>query len=359
MLKNKILPILCFIVLVLTACTSAVETPVPTAPPTEIPEPTAEPTVEPTEPPVVYETYHLKIASYPYITEAPYFLAQELGYFAEMGLEVEFIRFERSSDVIPAIASGDLDVTTAFASAALFNAIAHDASIKIVSGKGYLDKEGCTYTGFSARTDLFTSGQLDDPANWVGLKIATEKGSAAEYGLDTLLEQNGLTPADVEIVDLPTPSRLDALQTGAIDIAGTGEPWILRIQNAGAGEMWKPMQEILPDYSWGFLLFGPTLLEQHPDVGQRFMVAFMKGLIAYNEGKTDTNVAILAQYTQLTPEEVSQICWNPMTSDGSLDPQDMVDYEQWAIERGYMTEMVTADKFWDPQFIEYAQSVLP
>ena len=355
MLMKKVLPVLCLALLILTACAPAVETQIPTAPPTEVPEPTA----EPTEPPVVFETYHIKLPSYSYITEAPYFIAQENGYFAEQGLEVEFIRFERSSDVIPALVSGDLDATTAFASAALFNAIAHDAAIKIVAGKGFLESEGCTYTGFTARTELLTSGQLDDPANWVGLKIATEKGSAAEYALSTLLEQNGLTIEDVEIVDLPTPSRLDALTTGAIDIAGTGEPWIYRIQQAGAGEMWQPMQLILPDYSWGFLVFGPTLLEEHPDVGQRFMVAFVKGLIAYNEGKTESNVAAIAKYTQLDPAEIIQLCWNPMTSDGLLDPQDMLDYQQWAIEGGYMTELVTEEQFWDPQFIEYALSVLP
>ena len=362
MFKKKTLPVVCLAIMILTACTPATAT---QEAQDETVEATAtqvvlEETVQATATQVPqYETYHLKIASYSYITEAPYFLAQDNGYFAEQGLDVEFVRFNKSSDAIPALANGDLDVTTVFPSAAFFNAVARSAEIRIVSGKGYLDPNVCSFTGFVARTDLLSSGQLDDPNNWVGLKIATEKGAMAEYGLDILLKQNSLSLNDIEIVDLPAPNRLDALKNAAIDIAGAGEPWVLRIRNAGAGDMWKTFNNILPNTSWGLVAFGPSLLQQHPDVGRRFMIAFMKGLAKYNEGKTDSNVAILAEYTQLEPAEIQQMCWINMAPDGTINAQSLLEFQQWAFDQGYVTQQITAEQFWDPQFIEYAQPFVP
>ena len=50
------------------------------------------------------------------------------------------------------------------------------------------------------------------------------------------------------------------------------------------------------------------------------MIAYLKGVRQYNQGKTDRNVEILAKYTEMKPEEVKQSCWIPMRSDGMIDP---------------------------------------
>jgi NitT/TauT family transport system substrate-binding protein len=352
--KNYTL-VLCILAL-LVACASAT-TVAPIATPTAVPVILLAPTVIPATP--SNEAYHLKIASYPYLTEGPYFLAQENGYFAEQGLDVEFIPFTQSSAVIPALVAEQLDVTTVFPNPSFFSAVARDAKIEIVAGKGYLDPNACAYTGLMASSRLLASGKLSDSNNWKGLKIATELGSMSEYGLDILLEQNSLTPKDVTIVNLPISNRSDALRTGAIDIAGAGEPWILRITNNGSGTIWQSFNNILPGATWGLVAFGPSLIEQHPDVGKRFMVAFLKGIAKYNEGKTDSNVAILAKYTQLSQEEIKGMCWNTMKADGTINSQSLLDYQQWAFDNGYLTQKLTLNQFWDPKYINFANQYVP
>ena len=293
------------------------------------------------------------------MTEAPYFIAQEEGYFAEQGLEVEFIRFEKSADVIPALISGQLDVTTVLPNPAILNSVAGGAEIRIVAGKGYVDTEGCSHAGLMVRPDVLESGILNDPQNWVGKKFATDRGALVEFAIDRFLVQNGITMDQMTYVEMPITSRLEALQNGSLDIAAAGEPWITRIRNAGAGEVWVSLEEMIPDWQYGVVMYGPTLINEHPDVGVRFMAALLKGIAQYNEGKTERNIAIIAQYTQLDPAEIEQACWQSMRADGDINLQSLLDYQTWAIEKGYVTEPVTGEMLWEPSFIEEAKLLLP
>jgi NitT/TauT family transport system substrate-binding protein len=350
-MKNlRILSIL-VITLLVAACTpDATQTP---ASITDVP------TADVIAPTPTYEPYHLTIAAYPYLTEAPYFIAQEEGYFAEQGLEVEFVRFEKSADVIPALIAGQLDVTTVLPNPALFNSLAGGANIRIVAGKGYVDTAGCSHVGLMVRPDVLESGILDDPQNWIGLKFSTDRGALVEFAIDRYLVQNGISMEQLSYVEMPITSRLEALQNGSIDIAAAGEPWITRIQNAGAGEVWVSLEEMIPDSQYAVVMYGPTLLGEHRDIGVRFMTALLKAIAQYNEGKTERNIAIIAQYTQLDPTEIEQACWQSMRADGDINLQSLLDYQTWAIEKGYVIEPVTGEMLWDPSYIEGAGLLLP
>jgi NitT/TauT family transport system substrate-binding protein len=327
--------------------------------PTQAPIPTVLVVTDTPAPTPTFETVHVKVAILPYITDSPFFFAYEEGYFAEQGLEVEFVRFDKPVDTLTPLLAGDLDATTVMPLPGLFNAIAGGGTMKIVAEKGYFDPTTCVYSGLVVTPETLSSGRLDDPANWVGLKISTERGAATEYAIDLLMQQNGMTIDDIEIVEMPIMSRQDALTNGAIDVAGAGEPWITRFSNAGAGAVWKGFNTLLPDFSFGAIAFGPTFLVEHPDVGQRFMVALLKGVAQYNEGKTPRNLEIIAQYTQLTTTEIEQTCWQMMHADGALNVQSVLDYQTWAEGRGLVTTPITAEQLYDPSFIEYAGEYLP
>ncbi len=342
---------LILLIAALTACVPADVTPTVAA--TEVP------TQEPVQATETYEPYHLVIAAYPYMTEAPYFIAQEEGYFAEQGLEVEFMRFEKTADVLPALISGQLDVTSSLPTPGLINAIAGGARLRIVAGKGHVDTGGCSHAALMVTPQMLESGLLDDPANWVGLTFTTDKGTLVEYAIAQYLEQNGLSMDQLNYVEMPITSRLEALQNGSIDIAAAGEPWITRISNAGAGVVWVPLEQMIPDAQYGFVLFGPSLLDEHPDVGQRFMIALLKGIAQYNEGKTDRNIEIIAAYTQMDPAELRQACWQSIRPDGDLNIQSILDYQDWALQVGYVPTAITAEDLWDASFIEYARQFLP
>ena len=50
-------------------------------------------------------------------SDAPFFIADAKGYFAEQGLKVNFVRFDSAAKSIPSLGSGEIDVGSGASSA--------------------------------------------------------------------------------------------------------------------------------------------------------------------------------------------------------------------------------------------------
>ena len=300
----------------------------------------------------------MKVFLAPYLSFAPFFIAQEEGYFADQGLQIEFVKMKTSAEAIPALAQGELDVAAGTIKTGTLNAMARGAKIKVVADKGYIAPTGCTSTALMARRALAEAGELDGPAELQGRRIAIEPPTLEGYYVEKLLNTAGLTLDDVETVDIPTPAELEALEKGTIDLTGTSEPWVTRILQAGHGVIWMPAQEVIPDLQWALIAYGPTLLDDNPDAGRRFMVAYLKAVRQYNQGKTERNLELLAEFTGLEQELLTQACWLQFRHNGEINVQSVLDFQAWALEKGFLDRVVTEDQFWDSSFIEHANEVL-
>jgi NitT/TauT family transport system substrate-binding protein len=180
-----------------------------------------------------------------------------------------------------------------------------------------------------------------------------------EYAFDVMLQEAGLTLDDVEMVEIrDNPSRLEALNQGSIDISVMGEPWVTRVEKAGAGSVWVPYADIIPNYPVGTILYGPSFLEDDPQAGVRFMVAYLKAVRQFDEGKTERNIEIISKYTKMTPEELNEICWTSFQVDGSIDVETLDAFIQWAADKKYLNGTLDSSQIWDPQFIEAANDQL-
>ena len=206
--------------------------------------------------------------------------------------------------------------------------------IKYVSDKGYLDPNACSSSTFVVRKELLDNGTLNDLKNIKGMKVALTPASPPEYALDVLLKDTGLTSKDVEILNIPLPARLEGMENGSVDIAAVSDPWTVRIVNAGYGVVWNPWEKLLPNFQFSVNMYGPNFLEKNPEFGKKYMIAYLKGVRQYNQGKTDRNVEIIAKYTEMKPEEVKQSCWMSMRSDGMIDLDGLSGFQEWAIAKG-------------------------
>ena len=312
------------------------------------------PTAEPRPP----EPLRLKAVCLPYLSFAPFFIAQEEGYFAEQGLEIEFVKMSKGADFTIALAQGDVDVAAGTIAVNALNAMAHGSNIKSVADKGHLDPAGCTYIAVMARKSLIEAGELDSPSQMQGRRSAMVTVGTPEYLMEKLLNSAGLTINDIEIANIPVPARSDALGDGTVDVALAAEPWVTRILETGNGDVWMSGAQVLPDFQWAFILYGPNLLDENPDAGKRFMVAYLKAVRQYNQGKTERNLEILAKHTGLDRELLTQACWPNIRGDGRINVQSVLDYQAWAVEKEYLDSPVTEEQFWDPSFVEYANEVL-
>ena len=306
----------------------------------------------------VPEPIKLKVMLMPYISWAPFLIAEEEGFFAEQGLEIEFYKLSATADALPALSKGDLDVAAGGVTINTLNAIARGINIKYVADRGYLDHAGCTYYAFLARRSLMEAGELDSPGQMRGRRIARTAGGVAEYFLQTQLNSAGLSIDDVELVDVPTPAKSEALGDGVLDLTLVAEPWVTRIVETGNADIWMRFEREFPDFQMGFVLFGPSILDENPDAGKRFMIAYLKAVQQYREGKTERNLAILSEATGLEETLLRDACWPAFRDGGQINVQSVLDFQAWAVEGGYVDNPLAEHEFWDPSFVEYASEIL-
>jgi NitT/TauT family transport system substrate-binding protein len=301
----------------------------------------------------------LKVVSAPYISNAPFFIAEEEGYFSEQGLQIEFIQMIEPNVVIPSLIKGDLDVMGEMIQPSQLNAIARGAGIKIVADKGYLASTGCTDNALMARRTLVEEKKLDRLSQLKGRRVAmNQPSSSGGYFMETILSQAGLTLDDVEKVFIPVPSRVEAFGKGTLDLTIVPEPWVTLMLQTTHAVVWIPINQIAPDFQLATLMYGPTLLEKNPKAGKRFMVAYLKAVRQYNQGKIERNLKMIAKHTQLDQELLKRTCWPALRNDGKINIESVLDFQAWAVKRGFLDKAVTTNQFWDPSFIEYANKVL-
>jgi NitT/TauT family transport system substrate-binding protein len=341
--KNVILILMVFIIL--SACIPAHSTTQPNS------------ISSPVQITVAKQPIHIKLGIIPYASYLPFYIAQEEGFFKEHGLDVEIVQFSKQSDAIPVLVNGQIDVYSGQLDTMTLNAISQGATIKIVADKGFENPAGCVYTAWVAREDLLASGALNDIHHLAGLKIGYPRGQAPEYALDLLLSQVGLSSADVQIVDVSAPNRVAALENGAIDIAFLSEPYITEATSSGKAGVWKSWESYMPDFQLGILMYGGLLLE-NPFAGQSFMVAYLEAVRQYMLGKTAGNVELMAAFLKTTTDVARQSCWQSMRSDGNVNVQSILDFQHWAVDKGYQLKTLLTSEFWDPSFISYADNFL-
>ena len=302
----------------------------------------------------VKEPEKVKVQLLPFFSYAPLYIAQEEGYFAEEGLEVEFQNL-RGSAAFVALASGEIDVAATHLTSNTFTAIQQGENVKVVADKGYVAPTGCTVNGLLARSVLVESGELSEPEDMAGRKIEYSQTSVQAYFLEKLLEKGGLTLEDVEHADFDSQAlTVEAFDTGAVDMVVESEPWITRIENTGNAVTWVDFKDIIPDFQVAYIIFGPNMLEKNPDAGRRFTKAYLKAVQQYNEGKTERNMELMQSFTEMDAELIDQMCW-PTFRDGlAINTQSVLDFQGWAVGQGQQEEVVQVEAFWDPSFVEHA-----
>jgi NitT/TauT family transport system substrate-binding protein len=288
----------------------------------------------------------------------PLAIADEEGYYSEQGLKVEFIKLSRSAEAIPALTQGSLDVLAGTTSFSLFNAMARGARIKIVSDKGYIASSGCTELAIMAGKDWAETLKAAGATQLKGRRIAVNPMASAGFIAEKALKTIGMTLADLQIVDVPDPVKHEAFATKRIDLAYANEPWVTRISRTGHAVPWVSGSQVVPDFQNAFMMYGPSLLDQNPDVGERFMVAYRKGVLKYNEGKTDRNLDIIAKHSGLDREILRQACWPAFRASGHINTRSVLEFQDWGRKKGFLDTTVAEQQFWDPHFVDYANKIL-
>ena len=353
-MKKSIVIIAIFLILVVSACKPA---PIPTVivVPTNTESSlaiTQAPIPTPTYEPVTLKFNAAKLPSY-----APIYLAEEAGYFSQYGISLEPISFNRANEAIPLLASGDLDFYAGALNTGLLNVLGQSQDIKVVADRGSVIPGGCTYQAILVRKDLFEGGAITKPEDLKGQIVASSTAGPAGFLLSSYLAQSGLTLDDVQISDIPTGSYVDGFANKSIAAIVTTELHVTRLLNAGNAVVLARLEDF-GAFQLSVLAFGKNLIIDKPEVGARFLAAYLLGVKKYNEGKTDENIRLLAEATGEDPELLRAACWIPIKLDGTINFASVNAFQQWSIQQKQLDNPISEEQFWDPSFLEDANDLL-
>lgn len=298
----------------------------------------------------------VKMGDLPAMSSAGLYVAMDKGFFAEKNITVETERFASGAKMTPALATGQLDVATGTPSAALFNAIASGQDFKIVADKGQC-RPGHSFNPLIVRKDLVDSGKVKRVRDLKGLKVASgAKGIILDYLLARMLERDGLSYDQVEIVTLAYPDAIKALATKAVDAVIAPEPWGVRAEEQKVGVKMFFTEQV-PDiaaFQIAVVIYSGKFIKDRPKVARDFIAAYVKGVRYYGEHgpKNDEVARIVSKHTGVPPETIKAA--TPFFIDPDAKPRvpDLAVLQDFFVKMGWVKEKVPIERAVDLTFLQ-------
>ncbi len=252
----------------------------------------------------------LKLAS-----SGPVFLAQDLGLFREVGLDVEFKFFEAAQPVAVATVSGDIDLGVTGVTAGFYN-LAGKGALKLIAGQAR-EEPGYKLVAVVASRKAAEAGlkRLEDlPGHAAGV---TQVGSTFHYSLGLMAEKHGFDIAKVRVMPLQSlPNLVSAVKGGQLDSAilpATGATPLL----ASGDAILLGWADETP-WQVAAVFTSPRTIANRRAALESFIRGYQGGLAAFHasfltkgpDGKTvpgpdaDKHLAIMAKYTGQSPASI-------------------------------------------------------
>jgi NitT/TauT family transport system substrate-binding protein len=226
---------------------------------------------------------------------APVYMALQQGLFQDEGLVVEIQIVESGATAIPALVSGDLDITFGnYVSFFLANNEGLDLRIIAEQNRAVPD--------YSSVMTLPDSG-IEGPEDLEGRTLAVNAlSNVAEITARAQIKDAGGDPDAVEYVEVAFPDMIAALDRGDVDAIFAVEPFVgIAEQDLGAVEVVNPYGGRLD----GFPVAGFYTTAGFAEANPNTIAAFQRAMVEASRLAADDPeqvVQILPTYTELTPE---------------------------------------------------------
>ena len=299
----------------------------------------------------------VKVAKSAFLTNAPIIIGDAEGYFAREGIRLQFVELPNTSvQAIPALGRGDVDVVSATVAVGFFNAVASGADVRIVADRGHFKPGDCETFGIVGRRSLFGDRPVS-AASLRGRKFGVNAVGQTGYLAALYLRQFGLDLEDIEVMRIPATAERNAMDAGTIDVVARGDPFFFHLMQGGH-RLLAGGTTISPGSHLAVLVFGPSLLRNDRELGQRFMTAYLRSVRKYNEGATPRNVATVSRGLGIDTASLRRMCWGATRGDGAVNMKSLVDYQEWGREIGQLSKILDTTQLADPTFAARASQIL-
>ena len=253
---------------------------------------------------------------------SPY-IANDMGFFAEQGIEVDIVTFEGGVGTVRGSVSGGLDITGTSADPAIA-AAAKGAGTKVIGSYSH-----------KLSQSMLVQGDIKSCKDLKGRKIGIQEvGGFSDVLSRAVITSCGLTPKDAQFIFVSTKGRVAGLLAGQIDTA------ILHVDQARVAKKKKPdlnilvnLWEPLPKWLYAVYIAPGKQLSENRQLYVDTLAALIKANRFIYKDKTKA-VEIGVKYTNVDPDVVAQT-YDILVGAGAWSvneglPRDMV---EWTINR--------------------------
>jgi ABC-type nitrate/sulfonate/bicarbonate transport system substrate-binding protein len=238
--------------------------------------------IAPDDAPAAQAPLRVRLSGQRLAVESLVWLAEERGYFRGEGLEIEHVTFGSASEMIPALATGQLEAAPMPANPAMWNAVARGVNARVVVDLG-------TYRPGESEQALMVRRAVYDAGRWRGLDDLRSlslaitppgKATTTACALSVGLQQAGLTLDDLNIQPITFPDMVGALANGSVDAAMMVEPFLSRALQQGTAVRALGLGDMYPNFTIATLGFADSLYTNRP-AARGFVRAYLRALREY------------------------------------------------------------------------------
>lgn len=293
----------------------------------------------------------------PIAAVAEVFLAEERGYFEDRNIELDMERIEGFGEVVPRLASGDLDVATGSISAGLINAIAGGQPVQVVADQTQYWENQPSANRFWVAEEYYTEGMTIDDLPQEFTYAVNAQGSSIDYLLGKLLQQTDVTFDDVDIVQMPFPQMVSAMAQGDLDVCSIPDPLGLQLpREANAGQLLYGSQ-LAPRMQIGVYIYGEPFMQERPDVAQRWLEAYLLGVREYYDmgGYQNEEVAgIISDTIEVPVPAIRSSVPSLPQKNGRVNKASLMEMQDYLECRGFLEETVEESEIVNEEFLDGA-----
>jgi len=251
----------------------------------------------------------LKVGILPDADSIPLIVAEEEGFFAENGLEIEIVSFNNPIERDSALQANAID-----------GAISDVLSILFFVDNG----QNVKITSLTNGRYVLLSGKDTEIRDYEDLKnveIAISSNTIIEYITDRLVKTNGLEDEEIAKVAIPKiPVRLQMLEAGKVKAACLPEPLASVLIKNGANKIGESTEL---GEAPGIMLFKEQAIEKKEKEIEAFYTAYSKAVELLNED-SDRYRDLLIEKAGF-PEEIKESFVFPEYDKAHLPQKNTVD----------------------------------
>jgi NitT/TauT family transport system substrate-binding protein len=212
-------------------------------------------------------TMSLNLGTVSWIGQAPLYIAQEKGFYAEEGLDLKVRVFGSAGEYMSAFLSNQLDgVSPVTSEAILMKSQGKDFKIVLVQDNS-VGADG-----------ILAKNSIASIEDFKGKKVAVDTSGVSYFFLLQVLKEAGLSADDITPVNVAPDAAAAAYQSNNADIAVTYAPYLQEAADAVTDGRIIYDSTKMPTAINDLYIFDTAFIQENPETIQAFVNGTMKGL---------------------------------------------------------------------------------